>query len=191
MKLRLVILSALLLAQWAVPLYMVAQQEKVLAEGKEFKFKLSPVDPTDPFRGSYISLYFANARFERDSVADLPERGRVYVSLVIDSSGYAVIDNISTSAPKAGDYVTANIEGSFYHKQGTTRQFIRIRYPFEEFYLPQAKAKQAEHDFRYTRDAHVAYAKVWLLNGAAQIEDVLIDGRSVRDIVKEANEKKE
>ncbi|MES2486246.1 MAG: GDYXXLXY domain-containing protein, partial [Bacteroidota bacterium] len=54
-------LTALL--QAFIPLKMVYDNHNVETEGIVFKFKTEPVDPSDPFRGKYITL-----EFESDSI---------------------------------------------------------------------------------------------------------------------------
>jgi uncharacterized membrane-anchored protein len=50
------------LAQWFVPAQMIYDQEQVLREGKTYHFKTAPIDPSDPFRGKYITLSFERCK---------------------------------------------------------------------------------------------------------------------------------
>ena len=43
-------------AQWYVPSKMILDREDILKNGEEFKFLTQPIDPSDPFRGKYITL---------------------------------------------------------------------------------------------------------------------------------------
>jgi uncharacterized membrane-anchored protein len=46
------------IAQLYVPLQMMFNQEDIMKTGTEFKFQTAPIDPYDPFRGKYITLFF-------------------------------------------------------------------------------------------------------------------------------------
>ncbi|HUR30287.1 MAG TPA: GDYXXLXY domain-containing protein, partial [Saprospiraceae bacterium] len=72
--------AIMVLVQLYVPASMIMESEKVLKEGKEFKFKTAPVDPTDPFRGKYVELNFDAINF-RGPIRDTFNYGEmVYVS---------------------------------------------------------------------------------------------------------------
>ena len=58
------------LMQLFVPANMIWSREKVLNEGKIYKFKTAPIDPNDPFRGKYISLNFEQNAIEVNNADD-------------------------------------------------------------------------------------------------------------------------
>ena len=62
-KTQIVLFVLVALAQLYVPAKMIWDQEDVLKNGSEYKFKTDPVDPNDPFRGKYITLSFDNNTF--------------------------------------------------------------------------------------------------------------------------------
>jgi uncharacterized membrane-anchored protein len=86
-------------AQLFVPAKMISNREDVLKNGKEFKFKTAPIDPTDPFRGSYISLFFDETQFLLKDKNKWETGEKIYVYLKTDSLGYAKIDNVSKDKP--------------------------------------------------------------------------------------------
>jgi len=51
---QILIFALVALAQLYVPAKMVWNQESILEEGTEYKFKTAPVDPNDPFRGNTL-----------------------------------------------------------------------------------------------------------------------------------------
>lgn len=67
-KKKILLLSFFLVAvvQLYVPSKMIWDREEVLRTGTEYKFRTAPIDPTDPFRGKYITL-----RFD-DNTVDIP-----------------------------------------------------------------------------------------------------------------------
>lgn len=171
----------LCLAQLYLPLKMITSQEAVVSTGKAFRFKVAPLDPNDPFRGKYITLrYQANSVKVKD-VNQWKRNTRIYVSLKTDSQGYAAIRNISARRPhNRSDYVEAKV--AVLNGQGGDTLYVD--YPFGRFYMEEAKAVKAEKMFLETwrSPQSDAYAKVYVKDGNAVIDDVLVNGRSVKDI---------
>lgn len=174
----------MIIAQWFVPLQMIFQQEDVLAKGKIFKFKTEPIDPSDPFRGKYITLRFAETRYPVDTSLHFLPGEDIYVAIA-NKGEYASIQSISREVPNnTGEYVKAKVWYS-----GSDSQ-VEIQYPFDKFYLEESKAADAERAYwEANRDStQVAYALVAIKNGTAALKDVIINEKSVVDLVKEMNE---
>jgi uncharacterized membrane-anchored protein len=51
------------LLQAFAPLKMVYDNEMTIRQGTVYKFKTQPIDPSDPFRGKYVSLDFGDNRY--------------------------------------------------------------------------------------------------------------------------------
>ena len=169
----------LAVAQLYIPAGMIMQREKILGYGQVFKFKTAPVDPTDIFRGKYITLRFDATEWKSDT--DFSFEEEVFVKLSTDSLGFASIADVTVNAPgETSDYVKALIRNAGDKK-------FWVDYPFDRFYMEESKAYNAEQSYnRASRDsASVAYALVLVLDGKAVVADVIIDGVSVKDLVKE------
>lgn len=54
----------LVAVQLVVPASMIYNAEAIIAKGTEYKFITTPIDPTDPFRGKYITLSYRENRFQ-------------------------------------------------------------------------------------------------------------------------------
>jgi uncharacterized membrane-anchored protein len=170
------------MAQIAVPVKMIWDKENVIKSGKAYKFRTAPVDPYDPFRGKYITLSF-DANECTVANTEAYNRGElVYVSLDLDSAGFAIPIKISKEAPAAGeDYVSATVQYAYGDK-------LRVEYPFDHFYMEEGKAKGAESIYRDAsrrNSEQTAYALVYVQNGEAALDDVLIDGISVKELARE------
>lgn len=169
-------------AQWYVPLQMIAEQENLHDEGKVFRFKTQPVDPSDPFRGKYITLSYEADNFSANGERWM--RGEtIFVLLEEDRNGFASIASISRTKPDDSDnYVQAVVA------YGEER--VHIQYPFDKFYMEESKAKPAENvylDANRNDSTQVAYAIVHVRDGSAALSDVIINGRSIVDVVRELN----
>lgn len=180
---KLILISFVLvcLAQWYVPGAMIATREDVVRNGTPFRFRTEPVDPSDPFRGKYITLSFQATTFPRDTGVEWRSGQNVFVVLREDKNGFAQIGDVVKVPPEAHDFVEAEVAY-------TSQDDIIIQYPFERFYLEESKASAAETVYREgnARDStQITYARVRVKGGKAVVEDVIINDRSIVDIVRE------
>ena len=184
-KYLLVLFSLMCLAQWYVPAAMIGEQERLLSNGKIFRFKTAPVDPSDPFRGKYITLSFEAETFKITPGQPWDRNQNVFVVLKEDEDGFAAVADISTSPPGAEtDFVEAEVMFS-------DEEMVRVRYPFERFYLEESKASEAEKMYweaNRNDSTQSAYAVVRIKNGKSALEDVKVNDQSIVEIVREMNE---
>ena len=173
--------------QLYVPGKMIYVQEKVMMTGNEFKFKAAPIDPNDPFRGKYITLQFEASTFTVKNTNEWTHGQEVFVLIQPDSNGYAKIQSVSNERPgNDADYVKAKIG---YVDEINSN--LMINYPFDRFYMEESKAQPAEDLYRksITDSTQIAYALVNVKNGEAVIKDVMINGKSIADLVNVSNNK--
>lgn len=189
-KLILPAFALMVLAQWMVPVKMILDSESVLTEGTVYKFRTEPIDPSDPFRGKYVTLRFNAERFETDTLYKYENGEEVYALLTVDSAGYAEISNLYSYLPTDQDFniLKATIGYAYTNDE---KQFIDLNFSFDRFYVEESKASDAEQVYwDAQRDtAQVAYAIVKIRNGQGIVEDVMINDRPILDIVRELNEK--
>lgn len=178
------------LAQWLVPAMMIWESENTLENGVMYKFKTRPIDPSDPFRGKYVTLSFEASSFVSDSKTPFPNHATVFATITNDTAGFARVVKIGADKPTNNDYVKATIRSSFLETSDNTEIFLE--FPFERFYVEESKAAEAEKAYwRASRDsAQQAYALVSIHRGNAVLKDVVINGRSITDIVKQLNQNK-
>jgi uncharacterized membrane-anchored protein len=178
-----IILSAfaiLVLAQWIVPVRLIAGKQKVLEKGNSWLFRTQPVDPTDPFIGKYIRLDFALSSYSTAHSPELVRGQDIFVLLRKDSTGFAAISELAEKEPgHTADYIKARIE-SFY-KGDDSLYNIRIDFPFNEYYMEEYKAPKAEkiYNERVAKAELNTYAKVKIWKGDAVTEDVIIGDKPI------------
>ncbi len=178
--------ALLVLAQLFVPAKMILHQEDILNSGQAYKFKTAPIDPYDPYRGKYINLAFDANTFEVSKESEWDYNELVYVKLTTDDNGFAKIQDISREKPDdQSDYVQANSWG----KTGVGKK-LRVRYPFNRFYMEESKALEAEETYRASRrdSSMVAYALVKVKNGEAVLENVFINDVPIQEVVEKGRE---
>jgi uncharacterized membrane-anchored protein len=179
-----ILFVVMIIAQWFVPLSMMMGQENIIREGKVFKFKTAPVDPSDPFRGKYITLRFEASVFPVDSSLHLDRHDKIYVTITEDANGFAAIQSVSAQAPSnTVDFVEAKT--SFMMND----TLVNIRYPFDRFYMEESKASEAEKAYwEAGRDStQIAYALVAVSHGKTALKDVIVNDKSITDLVREMN----
>ncbi|CAA6676482.1 MULTISPECIES: GDYXXLXY domain-containing protein [unclassified Lentimonas] len=195
MKLRVILLGLLILAQIAVPFRMIQQRETVLREGELFRFKTEPIDPADPFQGRYVWLgieqdYVRLTEQEADAI-DYKTHG--YATVSIDDQGFAQFSHWSDDKPSDTEaYLNTRALGRSIrweeldddpdNERKRIYKGLRIDIPFTRFYMDEAKAPRAERIARDASRADTCWVAVRILNGQAVIEDVLIEGQSIRDL---------
>lgn len=178
--------AAMILAQWFIPLKMIFEQESVLKTGTVYKFKTQPIDPTDPFRGKYITLRFEQDTFQSDSTVQFQSGEDVFVEIREDKEGYAYIESVSRDKPaNTSEFVQAKIR---YADSGGS---VQISYPFTKFYLEESKAADAERTYweANSDSTQSTYALVTVKDGQTALKDVIINEKSIVDLVKEMNSK--
>lgn len=181
------------IVQLFIPGKMVFDSVLVLKKGTEFKFKVRPVDPKDPFRGKYIVLDFEATDFTSyDSVWHKNQDIMVFIKK--DEDGYAMItnilpghlqDNYEGELNEENNCVNAKVAYVYYNYYDDGVHLVRVKYPFTRFYMEESKALPAEQLYREAmRDSTItAYAEVNLKMGEAVLNDVKVDGVSIKALV--------
>lgn len=170
----------MVLVQLYVPANMIFKKESVLTEGKEFRFRTRPIDPSDPFRGKYVVLSFQDNAIKVNNAADWYPGEEIYVSLTTNEEGFAKIQSVSKDQPMdTEDYVKSTIE---YIMNDSVRD-LTVYFPFDRYYMEESKAYNAELAYNEaTLDTNqISYALVSVKKGDAVIKDVIIDGIPIRE----------
>jgi uncharacterized membrane-anchored protein len=186
-KVILLLFGVVVMAQLFVPAKMIWDSEDVMRSGTDYKFKTAPLDPSDPFRGKYITLSFSEDVFVVRNDSLWKNGQHIYVVLTTDSVGFMKIKNVSRVPPVENeDFVKATV--GYVPGNGTNK--ITINYPFDRYYMEESKAYDAELAYRDSQVDSVknTWALVSVKDGEAVLKDVLIDGVPIREVVKRNRE---
>ena len=180
-NLRIVIFILVALAQLAVPASEVWIRARTLAYGRVWKFKTAPIDPEDAFRGRYVALRFAAESFPgSESDAERIANGAtLYVVLKEDADGFAQVDHVSTTPLKGDNVVTA--KNGYWSNNSQ-----RVVFPFDQFWITEKIAPQAEQAYRENsrRGKENAYVTVRVREGDAALEQLYIDNQPLADYLR-------
>ena len=171
-------------AQLAVPVSMILDQEDILDNGKTLKFRVTQFDPTDPFRGKYITLNYIDDSYEFPDSLYFHYGQDVFVILEKDSEGYSVIIDVASTKPTSEtDYLEAKIDRVMTHNDSTK---VYVKYPFTRFYMEENKAPEAEKAFMDfdTDSDNEAWAIIKVKEGKGVLENVMMNGIPIATIAK-------
>lgn len=172
------ILILMIVAQWFVPASMIYNQEHAISDGSIYKFKTQPIDPTDPFRGKYITLTFdINSYQTTDTLWKGREKGFAYFTK--DENGYAVLEELTPEKINSElDYVEVKI-------RYVSKNKVRFNLPFNVYYMEESKAYDAEvaHRDAQRDTVNTTYAVVHIKDDVAVLTDVKINDISIKDYV--------
>jgi len=188
-KILLTLFIIVALVQLYIPAKMILDSENILKTGVLHKFKVAPVDPNDPFRGKFISLRYQETVVAVANEKDWKEKDEVYVLLKTDPQGFAKIEAITKEIPK---YTSDFLEATIDDVTGDGSNKVYLEYPFDRFYMEEAKAYEAEVAYNESlrnTEIHETYAVVYVKNGEAVLDDIMIDGVSIKEVVADRNRK--
>lgn len=117
-----------LVAQSAIVGAVAAPRLLVRLTGDEYRLRVRPVDPIDPFRGAYVDLAYEG--FDAPADGDGFD-GTVYVALRRDGDAW-VGTGVVGERPESGPYVTCESDG------------WSAECGIESWFLSQERAKEVE-----------------------------------------------
>jgi len=171
--------AVLSVLQLSVPVWMIANREMTLRDGKPFRFRTAPVDPYDAFRGRFVALQvFPNfGTLSKDE--KLTANKKVFAHLGEDNDGFAKIITVSANRPVDRDYVTCRVNS-------LTDSLVYLQFPFDRYYMdahaaPAAEAAYREHSRGEVRDV---YVEVRVKDGNAVVEELFIAGMPIREFLR-------
>jgi uncharacterized membrane-anchored protein len=173
------------LAQWIIPGKMIYDSEQIISDGTEYKFKTAPIDPSDPFRGKYVTLNFESNFIAYDDTVEWQAGQEIFVTFTVDSAGFAIPQTISASQPTTESFLHTTVE----YVTNYDGHKVWINLPFNRFYLEESKASDAERVYwEAQRDStQVAHALVSIGSGQAVLKNVFINDVPIVDIVNNLN----
>lgn len=181
-KIVLPVFVLIALLQLYVPAKMILDREDILHTGKEYKFKTQPIDPNDPFRGKFIALYYEEAVIAIQNEADWLPGETIFVLLTTDKEGFAKTHGVSKEPPPTNqDFLKAKV--AYVTDNGTNK--LTLDYPFDRYYMEESKAYDAELAYRESQldTTQTAYAVVRIKAGKAVLQELLINGVPIRELV--------
>jgi uncharacterized membrane-anchored protein len=142
------------LVQLALVGVAVAPRLSARLTGDEYRLRVAPVDPIDPFRGAYVDLDYPDLRL-RDERTTAGDEGTLYVTLVRDGDVWT-----------GGEYTRERPSGTPYLT--CDDRDWRIHCGIESLFLPQDEAAAMEEN----------------VAGGSMVAVVKVDGRGNAALVR-------
>lgn len=104
--------AATAVAQWVVPGSLIRTSEKILAEGKPYRFRIRPVDPADLFRGRYVAIAVERSTVDLERLPEDEEflRGAVrHALLAVDAAGFAYPTALVREGPSGAGSIRVRV----------------------------------------------------------------------------------
>ncbi|MBA4132031.1 MAG: hypothetical protein C0519_11470 [Hyphomicrobium sp.] len=129
--------------------WMVWDRVSLLANGREIKAAVVPVDPRDIFRGDYVTLGYG---FTSGADIALPEGARtgdtVYALLKEQGPSDWTLAGVTAEQPEtqgSGEVVLKAIVDRAWRGQASPQPTVgRLRFGIERFYVPQGQGRVLE-----------------------------------------------
>ena len=179
--------AGLALIQLGVPASLIVNREVVLRTGRQFKFKVAPIDPYDAFRGRYVDLGFDRNEAPNPPRTSYKQGQKVYALLAEDADGFAFFTGLSTARPAGDSYLRTRIAFIRWQRDQTIGDMVHLQLPFDRYYTEEKAAPAVERAIPRSRAEGVkeAYITVRVEAGQAVLEELYVEGESVRKLIRE------
>lgn len=128
-------IAAALAAQVGLVGVAVAPQLSARVTGQEYRLRVAPVDPIDPFRGAYVALSYPGVA--QTAPSRMPSSGTAYIPLGPDPATPGLMKGgPAQSAPPAEPYLRCDTDGG------------RLSCGIESWFVPQDRAATIESQVR-------------------------------------------
>ena len=145
-KLVFVAFAVVAMAQLFVPGWMISTMADIAKTGNEFVFKVRHNRAGASLNGNYVWLSFEANKFKVADKKAWDNNQGVFVIFAKDSSGFARVQSVTKEKPVTSkDWVKAR---AFLNNKDSS--FLRLNYPFSNYYVPDVSTREAERIFNET-----------------------------------------
>ncbi|OPZ83034.1 MAG: hypothetical protein BWY74_04529 [Firmicutes bacterium ADurb.Bin419] len=191
-NIKLIIFIVLALLQLLVPSQMILSRELALRYGQEYKFRVEPLDPYDPFRGRYLYINVEDTEITVNNDQQYHSNQTIYVLIENDTSGFARFSGIMLTPPESGTYIKTKISYITYeHYNGdgsSGESTVHFQAPFDRYYMPEKEAPSAEkiYNEKLSQDStEDVYVTVKIYKGKAVLDKLFIGDKTIEEYMKQ------
>ena len=168
---------------WYIPARKIIAIEAPATPPLTVDFKIQGHDPYDPGRGHYLAIRFVPIKLNKKKFKDVYSQ-RYYIVLKQGKDGFAEIEKVQDTCPTKGKYVKCHVNYSSHilKKNG----YEVSDFPWKRFYINEELARPAEQILQKAVIKSDCRLRVKLYDGGGSaVEDLLINGKSIRELAKE------
>jgi uncharacterized membrane-anchored protein len=144
-------------------LCMIGMKHSTVVFGKKILLKPIPVDPTDPFRGDYVTIQYDISTIDESKLPEGTQGGdTLYVSLENKGKywGVSSVDRVRHGTVEIKGVVTSIYDGK-----------ARISYPVDTYYVPKKQGLREE-----LREFDKLLIEIAVWRGDAIVTNIMYDG---------------
>ena len=194
MKPKNLLFSAFILvamAQLFVPWQMIRTRPNFIDPGAEFKFKIDSKlrdgnsHTGASIRGKFIWLELEQSNMKIADKKEFEQNEGVFVVFTRDSLGFAKIESVTKKKPVNNvDWIRARV---WVNWRDTTT--LHINYPFNQYYIKDTNPKDVETIIKkgLNDSLKINYLKIKIRDNQFQVEDLLINDVSFKEMMKIKN----
>ena len=160
--------------------WLVADRAMLIANGKEIRLAVVPIDPADLFRGDFVTLTYLISRIASiavDGDDDFTFADPIYVTLGDDGAGGWKATAISHARPPAGVFLKGMVQDVGYGGAcaGVSEcALYTVGYNLEQWFVPEGTG----HDLEKLRnDQKISVDVAVASDGRAALKRLLVDGQ--------------
>jgi uncharacterized membrane-anchored protein len=164
------------LAQLAVPAWMILERERTLREGEVFKFKTQPVDPADAFRGRYVWLRLEPGMVPVPDAGSWHHHQKAFAVLETGTNGYVRVKRLERTKPMGEPALKVRVNWSDGKNAHINWEGL------DRYYMMEDKAPAAETAYREHNRAtnQNCYITVRVRGSVGVIENLYIENQPIQ-----------
>ena len=169
---------------WYIPVKKIIAFEAPGTQPLTVDFKIQGYDPYDPGRGHYLALQIVPIKLKEEKFKNLYTQ-QYYILLKQGKDGFAEIAEVRENRPEKGYYLRCLINSKYDIIQKKNVYEVR-NFPWKRFYINEDLAKAAEEILQKQNTGENCRLRVKLYeHGGSAVEDLLVNGKSIRELAKE------
>ena len=157
--------------------WLIVDRVALLANGREVRLAVVPVDPRDLLRGDYVVLSYDISQLDSgalDGDDSFATGDPIYVSLAEQDGGWTATA-IAHAPPAAGTWIAGAVTSIRTDGQGCIAgcKTYGVDYDIERFFVPEGTGRDLE---KLRNDQRLAVDIALAPNGRAALKRLLVDG---------------
>ena len=185
-NIKLSLFIILVVLQLLIPAQMILSRELALRYGQEYKFRVEPADPYDPFSGRYLHINVKDSKVTVGDDREYYSNQVIYVLIENDIDGFARFSGVSQTAPQSGAYIKTKVLYSNYEDFTgfQDKQTIHFQVPFDRYYMPENDAPEAEKLYNEKiagNNNKEVFVTVKLHRGTAVLDKLYIGDKTIEE----------
>ena len=170
---------------WYIPVKKIIAFEAPGTQPLTVDFNIQGYDPYDPGRGHYLAIRFVPIKLNKEKFKNVYSQ-RYYIVLKQGKDGFAEIAEVRENRPERGYYIQCLINSIYDYKR--KKNYYEVSdFPWKRFYINEELARPAEQILQKAVVKSDCRLRVKLYeHGGSAVEDLLINGKSIRELAKES-----